>query len=451
MLVIQKYLENLTPENPNYKLTYRLMTPKGNLKYLKTLTNCSFNEDGEIIKTVGFVQDVTEETLAHQEALELKENINEIQGFSKIFICTVENGEFSYTPEVYNILKVSPEEYSDNDLMDFLVPECKKELEKRIGEVSYENPNFTITYRLHTPEGELRIFKAFALGKFSEDKELLKLIAFVQDVTEETLKNQEALELKENLDDTLGANKMFIGTFENGKFTYTDSVYDVGEGKKGECDPDELVDRIYPEDLKLIYEGYDNITKDNPSFNLKYRIITLKNNLKYLKIFATGRFDKNGELIKIINIVQDVTEETLIQQEATKLRDDFAVIQDSSKVVIAGYENGKYSWTSEIHNILGINKEDYSPEVNLISQFILPEDEKSFNDFMTLTYKNQDKQVIVRIKRPDGEIRYLDINNRGKFDSDKKLLKMVGFIKDITKETLVQQEATKLRDNFAVI
>ena len=196
---------------------------------------------------------------------------------------------------------------------------------------------------------------------------------------------------------------------------------------------------------------YDNITKDNPSFNLKYRIITLKNNLKYLKIFATGRFDKNGELIKIINIVQDVTEETLIQQEATKLLDDFAVIQDSSKVVIAGYENGKYSWTSEIHNILGINKEDYSPEVNLISQFILPEDEKSFNDFMTLTYKNQDKQVIVRIKRPDGEIRYLDINNRGKFDSDKKLLKMVGFIKDITKETLVQQEATKLRDNFAVI
>ena len=82
-------LTSLSFENPDYNEIYRVKTVYGEIKYLFSQTKGIFDEDKNLIKIVGLIQDVTEETLAKEEALELKENIDAIQKYSKIVISTL--------------------------------------------------------------------------------------------------------------------------------------------------------------------------------------------------------------------------------------------------------------------------------------------------------------------------------------------------------------------------
>ena len=80
------------------------------------------------------------------EAEDLKLTVDEIQGFSKIFLASFEGGNFTYTDEVYNILGVSPEEHPPETLFDFMIPEDKERFYKLVTELSPENPTHHYIY-----------------------------------------------------------------------------------------------------------------------------------------------------------------------------------------------------------------------------------------------------------------------------------------------------------------
>lgn len=78
LLKMDKIIKNLTPENPKYKVHCRLITEKGNLKYIEGFTKINSFKDGEPEEWEGVYYDITElteknkqlkETLAEKEQL----------------------------------------------------------------------------------------------------------------------------------------------------------------------------------------------------------------------------------------------------------------------------------------------------------------------------------------------------------------------------------------------
>ena len=445
-------INNLSPENPHgHKLT-TLHTHKGNLKIIDNTVDAEFNDEGKIIEYISFVRDVTMEELSKKQALELQENLDIIGDFSKIFIETFENGEFNYTKELYNILEIdNPEDYSPNEINElFLLPEDREIFYNLISNVSVDNPDFKIISRVKTVKDNLKFISVYAKATFDDEGEFIKLIAFEQDVTDEVLVKEEALELKENLDIVGGFSKIVIGHYENGEFSWTPEIFNILKINPEDYPSNvDIIQEFASENDKIVFlDILEMLTPNNNTCSTVRELNDSEGNLIYLKYQIVGNFDKNNNLVSVTGFLQDVTEETLAKKETLRLTQNFELIQDTSKIGFARYEKGKYYFTPVIYDILAISPDDYSDDVNVVNDFVVPEDNAKFTNNFNLSPKYPSNQVSYRIRNAHGELKYLYVHNKAKFDKDGELLYIVGFIQDVTNEELAKNEALDLQNSL---
>ena len=161
---------------------------------------------------------------------------------------------------------------------------------------------------------------------------------------------------------------------------------------------------------------------------------------------------QNGKLARLANvkIVNDVGKIILISDiKYTIERKDEDLegyeIYDENKSSLIEYFsqtgsyykiNDKYSWTQGVYNIINRSREENDEYYNIIFELVIPEDrpliDKILNDLDSgvANYEN-----IIRIKTPDGIIKYLDLNFYSKFDENRELISRYALIKDITKSS----------------
>jgi len=322
-------MQSFTPENNTASSLFRVKDTEGNLKYLNFKIVVNFDVSGNFLYSTGFIQDVTEETLAKEEALILEENFSVIQSSSKIFIGHYENGEYYFTSEIYNILGVKPEDFSKNEdiIKEHVIPE-DQEIYDKLTDLSFENPDYNEIYRVKTVYGEIKYLFSQTKGIFDEDKNLIKIVGLIQDVNEETLAKEEALELKENIDAIQKYSKIVISTFQDGNYTWTDEIYNILEINSGD----------YPDNVNLITlfedsmvqgefsEKIRNVSSENPQIYQKCRIKTPMGKIKYLEWYMDSKFDENGELIKTVSFIQEITDTILREQEMKNLLDEREIL-----------------------------------------------------------------------------------------------------------------------------
>ncbi len=321
---IQTIIDNLS-DNQIEKCIYGIKTAKGNIKYLKSLFSVQYINNKRNIYT--FTQDITDEVKSEQNALKLQENFELIQDTSKIGLTTYEKGKYSYTPEIYKIFGITPNEYPDTvSLMhEFLVPEDKNKLVE-VFDLSTSKPTSEVTYRIISQDNTLKYIYSQNKAIFNKYGQVIRKIGFIMDVTEETLAKNEAFELQDNINQIQSLSKIFITTYKDGNFTYTDEAYNLCETTKEETASNDLINVVVPEDLKKIFKLVNSVSYENPNFQIKYRILTAKGNNRIFSCKATGKFDDKHELIKIVGFIQDVTETVEYEETLKQLSEDRKVL-----------------------------------------------------------------------------------------------------------------------------
>ena len=444
---------NLTTDNPDVQGTYRVKNNNNEIKYIQAHNKAIFNENGELIRIIGLLQDITEETLAKQESAKLNENFNVIESTSKIFIADFDGEKYSYTNEAYNILGINPKNYSNNFNLftEFVLPEDLQKCEEAMF-LTPEKPESQFTFRIKTDNDEIKYLICQNKALFDSKGELIRIIGFVQDITEETLVEQEALRLQDNFNVIQETSKVVLCLFENGEYSYTPEIYNI-LGIKSDDYPNnvELVgEYIIPEDVES-YESIFNLTPEHTDEHNTLRIKNANSEIKYIQTHNKAIFTNQGELIRIIGFIQDVTEEKLAQNEASRLTNNFNLIQNSSKIFIGEYENSKFSFTKEAYNILEINSDDFTDEDDILTLHILPEDKNKMikcTDFNSGEYNFHNE---FRVKTGKGNIKYLKSQVMVKNDDNGDLLHQVGFIQDITEETVAKKSALDLQRSLEII
>lgn len=451
--MISDSINNVTPEKPTFDYIFRFKTPSEGIKYMKTFNKATFKENGELLKIIGFQQDVTEQILAQNQALHLEENFSIIEGTSKIFIAEYENGKYSFTKEVYNILGVSPDEFSDNVnvIEQFIIPE-DKHIWPGVINLDSSKSEFTLTYRIKNRSGEIIYITSYNKSLFDDNGNLIRLVAILQDVTEEEIAKKKSSRLEENFEFIQSTSRIFISEYENGEYAYTDEIYNILEINPKDYPKNiSLIEKfVVPED-KSKWESFKYLTPENSEFTIKYRVKSTNGEVKHFLNHTKGLFNKNGELIRAIALIQDITDEEEAKIEAVNLKDNFELIQQSNQVFLAEYKNGKYTFTKELYTRLGIKPEDYPDTVDIVPEHLVPEDKEDWAYAMTLTPENPYTQVTYRLKTVNGEIIYIYCTNRAQFDKDGKLIKIIGLLQDVTSETLALQSAAELGENIETI
>lgn len=96
--------------------------------------------------------------------------------------------------------------------------------------------------------------------------------------------------------------------------------------------------------------------------------------------------------------------------------------------------NGKYTWTQGIYNIINRSREDHDEYYNIVFDLVIPEDKKLIEKIIQIMDTDVSyHEDIIRIRTPDGTLKYLEINLYSNFDAEGNLISRYGLMNDITK------------------
>ena len=157
---------------------------EGNLHYLNSYIVISFDSKGNPDSYYFLLQDITDKILAEKSALDLQYSLDNIQDISKIVISSYKDGKYSWTPEIYNILEISPGDYPIED-MDIIREFTVKQSDDSTNflEIPFDpetNSNHG-QLTIKTVNGNIKYLNDYMKAKYDSDGNLIEIIGFIQD------------------------------------------------------------------------------------------------------------------------------------------------------------------------------------------------------------------------------------------------------------------------------
>ena len=137
---------------------------------------------------VGFVQDVTEGTLAEQELRRSAASLVESQHLAKSgsYLWLPEEDELVLSDELRAIFGYGPDETATlPDIWERMLPEYREPLSEQLQSALNGNPTASL-FQMRMPDGEIKHLRSITAGARLEDGRL-EMIGSVQDITESKL------------------------------------------------------------------------------------------------------------------------------------------------------------------------------------------------------------------------------------------------------------------------
>lgn len=118
----------------------------------------------------------------------------------------------------------------------------------------------------------------------------------------------------------------------DGSLKWSDEIYRIFglEPKSILPNYDKFTSFIHPEDITFVKDKIDLALKDNIPYDIVHRIIDHDNMLKHVRERAHIDRDQEGNPVRMLGTVQDITNEINIQSELKKSEDKFKLLTENS-------------------------------------------------------------------------------------------------------------------------
>jgi two-component system cell cycle sensor histidine kinase PleC len=104
-------------------------------------------------------------------------------------------------------------------------------------------------------------------------------------------------------------------------------------------------------------------------------------------------------------------------------------------------------WSDEIYRIFGVEKNTFSPSLDTMSKMLHRRDAPRVNHVFQRALIGQNSyETEFRIRRPDGEIRYIRCEGRCAITADSDVTALYGIMQDMTERVLYEQELKQAKD-----
>ncbi|MEE4250255.1 MAG: PAS domain-containing protein [Alcanivoracaceae bacterium] len=311
-------------------------------------------------------------------------------------------------------------------------------------------PSFRHEYPCHSPS-EDRWFEMTVMPMSSEGSGVVISHA---DITERKLAEQGVEIAKERL--RRGQVYANIGTWDwnmrSGELYWTERIAPLFGYPEGDLDTsyENFIAAVHPDDRQMVIDAVNACVERDEPYEIEHRVVWPDGTVRWLLERGAVVRDVKGKPLSMLGVVQDIddrkrAEVALAERERQLLEAQrLASIGNWS----ADLANGELLWSDEIYRIFGYEPGDITPSVEIFHAAIHPDDRELVHQSEQLAEKTGRHDVVHRILRPDGSIRYVHELAQMQFDESGKPLRLTGTVQDVTEIKQAEQDLLIFRRVF---
>ena len=443
---------------------YRVGRPDGSTRWIMSRGKPVFNAAGELDRYIGTIIDITERKQLEEELRKSKAMMDQALKASRagVWERDLRSKTAVWSETMWKLfgLEVSQEPASYDLWAKVVHPDDREKATQSSYQATDAGAEMNIEYRVCHADGSVHWFMSRGMPVLNEDGSFDKYIGTLIDITDRKLLEQELIESKVRYGYALDAAQAGIWEWnvETDALNWSDQVWRLYGLKPGSkpLNHQLCVDTVHPEDRetasKLIKEAVRNVE----AAAVEYRAIHPDGSVHWLTSRGMPIFDANGELVRYIGTIIDITGRKQIELELIENRKRLSQALEAARAGVWEWdlETGENIWSDEIWSLYGLSPTPgVNPSFDLWASAIHPEDREMAVRGVTEASSNQrDLNVEYRTLHPDGTVHWLMSRGKPRQDENGQTVGYIGTIIDITERKSVEIELneSRFRFNFAL-
>ena len=292
---------------------------KRQINYETTVTPI-FNDDGVCTHILAIVSDITEHKEYAKQLKEAKERFEMIWNSTADAMYTFnEFGEILDVNQAFeNVFGWSKEEIIHEK--SFLLYPDKSEFIKIVQSLTSGKCIESYEVDRYTKKGKVVRILASYSTLFDEDGELEFCVASYKDITERSRMLDEIRSSQEKYRAIAEHSSDLIKVTDvNGFISYVSPSHNEEVESANLLLNKPIYTTIFPEDQHLIKDIIESIRNSKKAASTKYRKVVKSGQLKWYSIIGSPIFDSNGNVIQMVFVSRDITEDMIKEEKLKRL------------------------------------------------------------------------------------------------------------------------------------
>lgn len=450
--------------------TYRILNKSGIYTRMQTrVIIFSRDEKGIPTKILGTAHDVTASWQLQNELEKSEEKYRRLINLSRDMITLHDdNGICLFaSPSIEELLGYTSEEVFGKLIYSFIHESDHKIVQKHIEKVCNWKIDGLIEFRVRKKDGSYIWVEALTSAVQSNTG--VQLLTTTRDITnrkelEKNLRDSNRVLKKENRHLETYFNTSLLGmaetTLDKGCIKVNDKLCAITGYSRDELMSISWADITYAEDL----EGDESLFKEviagiRDGYVIQKRFYHKDGTIVHALVSVEAVRKESGSIDYFVSLVQDMTELTKAQDEATKRQILFETLADASPDLLYVYslEEQKNVYANKnIEEELGYDKNDLKNIDNVLVELLHPDD---FQNYQTEIYpkyaKLKDKEILshdLRVRDKDG-IYQLWETRECILERDKEgtPLSIVGISRDVTERRKLENQLKSSEEHYRTL
>ncbi len=337
---VQKWIDRtISGDNPG-PIEHRIIRPDGSVRFIHSLGQIVFTEQGKPIRMIGTGQDITESKLAEEELKYKKYLQSKSQQLANLgsWDMDLKSKEAYWSDELYKILNISKETLKPKveSFLDFVHPEDRMMVKESLQTLFKGEKTNGFEFRIITKDGILRWIRSTGEVTSFEHGKPVRVVGFIQDITIAKKAAEEIRESEERL-------RHFLEGFKGITYQSNNKLNMLfGEVEQITGYPAEsfLLNKItwnqciYPPDRERYESAKKSLAKIHYSIDFQYRVGNRDGSQRWFREIA-WRSPSDQSLCPVVNgIVIDIEQQKQLEEKVLKLNRIYAVLSQINQMIV---------------------------------------------------------------------------------------------------------------------
>lgn len=341
-----------------------------------------------------------------------------------------------------------------------ILEEDRDMVRSAIGQALEQKQAYEVEYRIRAADQSLKWVWERGQGVYDDLQQLLGIDGFLTDIS--SLKHTEAALRESEASLARSQEIAHVGSFtidlESGKAKWSDEVYRILDLEPGSCEAayDSFLKYFHPEDAANADMAFKNAIDINATgFELEHRIVIPETQqIKYLYQRCIFECDSQGKNVRVIGVLQDITQRKLSELEVRRTEEKFRMIFEKSPLgvfqvneqgtVVAFNDHFARIFGAERQQITGLNITELpDPNAHPALEQVLSGQVASFEGNYLSLISGQEipvRLLFLPIFSPEGEVE----GGLGLLEDRSAFIQK----ENLEKQIAVAREAVKFKQNF---